>query len=102
MCAGQATCDFTVPLLEDAKAITTDSSDCTREAASKCYGAYRSAVAQFWAELDGTWHEGPATAGNFLASAIKQNSLGDIEPLRAANNLAAGEELAIGHGPQKI
>jgi hypothetical protein len=29
MCAGQASCDFTVPLLEDAKAITTDSSDCT-------------------------------------------------------------------------
>src|SRR5208282_1733404 len=65
-------------------------------------GAGTSAVTQFWAELDGAWHERSTSAGDFFAAAVEEDAFGDIEALRAADDLAAGEELAFGDRPQKV
>jgi hypothetical protein len=62
----------------------------------------RSAVAQVGAEADGTWHERSTPSRDFFASAVKQDAFGDVETLRAADDLAAGEKMAFGDGTQEI
>jgi hypothetical protein len=62
----------------------------------------RSAVAQLRTELDGTRHERSTSARDFFATAVEQDAFGDVETLRAADDFAAGEEMAFGDGSQEI
>jgi len=88
--------------LRTAKAITAGRPDCMTATAATRGGGERSAVAQLGAKLDGTWHKGSASASDFLATAVEEDAFGDVEAFRAADDLAAGEQMAFGDGPQKI
>jgi hypothetical protein len=52
--------------------------------------------------LDRAWHERPTPTSDFFAAAVEEDTLGDVETFRTANDLATGEEMAFGDWPQEI
>ncbi len=64
--------------------------------------AWRLAIAQLGAELDGTGHERSTSTRDFFAATVEENAFSDIETLRTADDLSASEEMAFGDRPQEI
>jgi len=64
--------------------------------------AWRLAITQLGAELDGTRHERSTSTRDFFAAAVEENAFCDIETFRTADNLSASEEMAFGDRPQEI